>query len=87
MSIVRILLVGMCKIDNMSMEGVNMNITFLKETQVSKMTGMALSTLRNNRHRGVGLPYYKIGKAVRYSLDDVLKYFEAYKIKNVNNEY
>ena len=47
---------------------------WIDEKEVARITGIALSTLRNWRHRGVGFPYYKGpgGRMVRYLLDDVI---------------
>ena len=53
---------------------------YLTEKQVSAMTEIALSTLRNNRFLGRGIPYYKISKSVRYSLEDVINYINSHKI-------
>jgi hypothetical protein len=41
---------------------------------------MALSTLRNNRSKGQGIPYIKLGRSVRYDLQDVIEFMEAHKI-------
>ena len=56
------------------------NFKYLNEKDVSNLTGLALSTLRNHRCKGKGLPYYKVGKAVRYSFQDIISYFERHKI-------
>jgi predicted DNA-binding transcriptional regulator AlpA len=53
---------------------------FLNEREVSLLTGIALSTLRNNRHVGKGIPYSKISKSVRYALKDILDYMQAHRI-------
>jgi len=53
---------------------------FLTEKQVSAITKIALSTLRNHRFMGIGIPYYKLGKSVRYNLEDVEKYMDSHKI-------
>jgi len=53
---------------------------YLGEKKVAEITGMALSTLRNNRHHRKGIKYAKIGKSVRYSFDDVINFMEARKI-------
>ncbi len=54
---------------------------FLTEKEVAELTGLALSTLRNDRSLTRKLfPYVKIGKAVRYSLADVLAAMERRKI-------
>ena len=59
----------------------NHQVQYITEQQVSEITGMALSTLRNNRSKGQGIPYTKIGRSVRYDLDDVIKFMEAHKIQ------
>jgi predicted DNA-binding transcriptional regulator AlpA len=59
-------------------------VKYLNEKEISNLTGLALSTLRNHRHKGVGLPYIKVGRAVRYSFRDVVEYFESHKISTEN---
>lgn len=53
---------------------------YLNEQQVSAMTGISLSKLRNDRFYRQGLPYYKVGKSVRYGYDDVKQFMESCKI-------
>ncbi len=55
--------------------------TYLNEVQVSEITGFALSTLRNQRFEGMGIPYCKFKRSVRYNLEDVLKYMESHRIE------
>jgi len=57
---------------------------YLNERQVSRITGRALQTLRNDRFSGRGIPYTKFSRSVRYSLDDVVQFMEARKIIPVN---
>jgi hypothetical protein len=52
----------------------------LTEKQVSKIIGLSVSTLRLDRHKRRGIPYYKIGKAVRYDPEDVSNFLESQKI-------
>lgn len=54
---------------------------YLSEKEVSQMTGRALSTLRNERSLGKGLPYVKFGRSVRYPRADLISYLEARKIQ------
>ena len=54
---------------------------YLTEREVSKMTGRAVQTLRNDRHRGVGIPYVKLTRQVRYDLADVIEYMNTRKIQ------
>jgi hypothetical protein len=56
---------------------------YVNEKEVSRITGRAIQTLRNDRHRGHGIPYVKIGRAVRYRLSDVIDFMENRKIKTV----
>ena len=56
-------------------------IRYINEGEVKNITGFALQTLRNNRCRGVGFPYRKVGRSVKYLLQDVLDYMEACKIE------
>jgi len=60
------------------------NNRYITEKQVSAMTNLALSTLRNHRFNGVGIPYVKLDKSVRYKLQDVIDYFEEHKIVTLN---
>ena len=59
-------------------------VKYLKEEEVSNLTGIALSTLRNNRHMGRGIPYRKISRSVMYSLQEVVDFMEAHKIQTEN---
>lgn len=54
---------------------------YLTEKQVSEITRIALSTLRNHRHQRRGIPYVKYGKSVRYDLNDVLNFMDNHKIR------
>jgi len=54
---------------------------YLNERQVSKITGRALSTLRNERSKKTGISYSKIGRSIRYNINDVIEFMESRKIK------
>jgi len=58
-------------------------IRYISEKEVAQMLDCSLQTLRNDRSRGVGLPYVKLGRSVRYSLNDVIEYVEKHKILTV----
>ncbi len=53
----------------------------LAEQEVAKILGCSVSTLQNHRALGKGLPYYKIGKTVRYKYEDVSNYIELFRIE------
>ena len=56
---------------------------YLKEKEVSEMTGLALSTLRNARarHGKRLIPYIKVSRSIRYSYRDIVEFMESRKIK------
>ena len=53
---------------------------YVDERKVSEISGRALPTLRNDRRNQRGIPYYKIGRSVRYTLQDVIEFMENRKI-------
>lgn len=53
---------------------------YLKETEVAEITSLSVVTLRNHRSLGKGIPYYKIGSAVRYRLNDVVSFMERHRV-------
>jgi hypothetical protein len=53
---------------------------FLTARQVNELTGIALQTLANARHRRMGIPYCKVGGSIRYPLADVLKFMELHRV-------
>lgn len=54
---------------------------WVTEKEVARITSKALSTLRNDRHLGRGIPYHKDSKCVRYFLPDVFDYMFTRKIE------
>ena len=53
----------------------------LRDLEVAALTGISRQTLANQRFRGVGIPYVKVGGGcVRYALKDVLEYMAAGRI-------
>ena len=53
----------------------------IDERKLSEMTGRSLQTLRNERCLGRGLPYFKIGRSVRYSIDDLEHFLNSHRIE------
>lgn len=58
-----------------------MKTTFIDEREVSRITGRAVQTLRNDRFHRRGLPYHKFGRQVRYKLEEVMQALEAGRIE------
>ena len=57
---------------------------WVDEKRVAEVTGLAVQTLRNWRFQGTGPAYSKVGRAVRYRLDDVIRFMEERRIKVEN---
>jgi len=53
----------------------------LMDTEAAKILGLSPQTLRNMRSKGKGPVYYKIGRAVRYLPDDIIKFREQRRIQ------
>ncbi len=53
---------------------------WLTENDVSRITARAKQTLRNDRTKRQGIPYSKIGRSIRYRLDDVVSFMESKRV-------
>jgi len=53
---------------------------WVEPMEVERITGKKLQTLANERYRGTGIPYYKVGASVRYKIADVLSFMEQHRI-------
>lgn len=49
----------------------------LTQAQAVEWTGMSAAWFEMNRHRGVGIPYVKMGRAVRYRVSDISRWIES----------
>ena len=56
---------------------------YVTEKRVSQLTGLSCSTLQKHRFYGKGIPYVKMGRVVRYCLDDVYRYLDAHRITHI----
>lgn len=52
----------------------------LNEHRVAELLGFHVQTLRNHRSAGVGIPYVKVGRSVRYQLVDIQEYLAERRI-------
>ena len=54
---------------------------FLDDRDAAALTGFGVQTLRNWRFKHIGPPYTKLnGKAVRYSIQELLNWMEANRV-------
>ena len=49
----------------------------LTEKEVQEYYKININTLQRNRSVGLGLPYVKLGRLVRYKVSDIEKYLDA----------
>jgi predicted DNA-binding transcriptional regulator AlpA len=56
-----------------------------KTEQVAEILGFATKTLSNQRVLGTGLPFIKIGNAVRYKKSDIETYIEENTFEHSGN--
>jgi len=57
------------------------------EKGAAEFTGFAVQTLRNWRFLGKGPPYLKIGRSVRYQLDDLDAFLSDRRIEPENDNF
>jgi hypothetical protein len=53
----------------------------LTEREVSEMTGRSRSALQKDRFYRQGIPFVKMGRSVRYLLNDVLSFVDDQRVK------
>ena len=54
---------------------------FITENEASEIASLKIQTLRNWRSQGRGPTYSKIGKLVRYPVEDFIKYLDMRRIQ------
>ena len=52
------------------------SIKLLNENELSDLIDRGVQTLRNERFKGKGIPYVKIGRSVRYRVSDIKEYLK-----------
>ena len=63
------------------MENSKQHPHWLSERQVSEMLNVKTATLQNWRWKGVGLPYSRFMRSVRYKESDVIAYMDSHAVK------
>ena len=58
----------------------------LTAEDVAEWTGLSLDTLAQWRSQGRGIPYLKMGRAVRYDPTDVQEYLRGCRVSVSNTE-
>ena len=60
----------------------NNNLSMFTEKELSRELNISLPKLRADRVKGVGFPFVKIGKSVRYPMSEILEHLK--KINALN---
>ena len=62
-------------------ENINKTNQILTEKEVSELLKISVKTLQSWRHQSKNLPYFKIGRTVKYKLSDIREYLESVEQK------
>lgn len=54
---------------------------FLSEREVAALGIKSMPTLRNDRWLGKGIPFFKVGRNVRYSIKDVREFLQKGRVE------
>ncbi len=54
---------------------------FVSDKQLAQLLGVSVDMIRSQRRQKKGLPFYRFGRTVRYSLKDVERFVEQNKIE------
>jgi len=54
------------------------------QKEVAQLIGMSQAWLEQSRFKGKGIPYIKIGRAVRYRMSEVVKWIAEQEAKMKN---
>lgn len=57
-----------------------MSKKYITDKALSDLSGRAVQTIRNDRFLGQGFPYVKLGRSIRYDLDECIEIMEESKI-------
>jgi predicted DNA-binding transcriptional regulator AlpA len=58
----------------------------LSDHEVSQITGRARSTLQKDRVAGIGIPWVRVGRLVRYRLSDITAFLDALPTRRSTSE-
>lgn len=58
----------------------------LTEREVASLLGVSHRTVQDWRRRGVGPPFWKMGRSVRYATSDLQQWLETQQKENGNAE-
>jgi hypothetical protein len=55
-------------------------IRYLSERGTAEITGLSVQKLQQDRHFRRGIPYCKIGRTIRYSLQDIEAFMKGHRV-------
>jgi excisionase family DNA binding protein len=54
---------------------------YLTDREVAELLGCSIQRLRNDRHQGKGLPFYRFGRSIRYAESEVVEYMRLHRVE------
>ncbi len=60
-------------------------VKYLNDVEAAKIADLSPQTLRNWRQQGRGPAYVKLGRSVRYSLSDLISWFEGRRVNTLRD--
>lgn len=61
--------------------------TLFNQVTIAHIRDCSITTLQRDRWLGVGIPYLKIGRAVKYRKSDVLNWLDQYQAQLSTSEF
>ena len=58
---------------------------WLTAAQVEEMTGIKEKTLANWRSQGRGPQYHKVGKIIRYALEEIERWMQSFRVRTIDS--
>lgn len=71
----------------MSTDATKTKQPFFTQEQLAQRWQVSEQLLRLDRSQGVGCPYYKMGRLVRYKVTDILEYEASCKVATVEKQF
>lgn len=65
----------------------NKMITLLTEQQLAKQLQIPVRTIQNQRQTGMGIPFIKIGKSVRYDTNEIEAFIERNRRNSTSQDF
>lgn len=62
----------------------NLPTNLVDEHRVAEILGCTVAKVRADRHKGTGIPYYKLSRMVRYDLNEVQTWIASKRVTSTS---